>query len=31
MPQSFKNSNQILDFTRKIKDVDKEKKLIIIN
>ena len=25
-----KNSNQILDFTRKIKDVDKEKKLIII-
>ena len=25
-----KSSNQILDFTRKIKDVDKEKKLIII-
>ena len=25
-----KNSNQILDFTLKIKDVDKEKKLIII-
>ncbi len=25
-----KNSNQILDFTRKIKDVDKDKKLLIV-